>query len=79
MLDQVRHRRLFPTRFIQGAQRIIQDRIIWPILQQGDKMDKPPMIARLFDCYPPLRIIPGRLMGLGIRRERVRSPLAGKP
>jgi multidrug efflux pump len=24
MLDQVRHRRLFPTRFIQGAQRLIQ-------------------------------------------------------
>jgi 2-polyprenyl-6-methoxyphenol hydroxylase-like FAD-dependent oxidoreductase len=76
MLEHVRHRRLFPTRFIQGAQRVIQDRIIWPILQQGDKMDRPPLIARLFDRFPPLRIIPGRLMGLGIRRERVRSPLA---
>ena len=75
MLDQVRHRRLFPTRFIQGAQRVIQDRIIWPILQQGDKLDKPPLIARLFDRFPPLRVIPGRLMGLGIRRERVRSPV----
>jgi len=76
MLDQVRHRRLFPTRFIQRAQKIIQDRIIWPILLQGDRVDRPPLVARLFDRYPPLRAIPGRLMGLGVRRERVRSPEA---
>jgi 2-polyprenyl-6-methoxyphenol hydroxylase-like FAD-dependent oxidoreductase len=76
MLDQVRHRRLFPTRFIQGAQRIIQDRIIWPILRQGDRIERPPLIARLFDRFAPLRVIPGRLMGLGVRRERVRSPEA---
>ena len=76
MLDQVQHRRLLPTRFIQGAQRVIQDRIIWPILQQGDAMDKPPLVARLFDRFAMLRSIPGRLMGLGVRRERVRSPVA---
>jgi 2-polyprenyl-6-methoxyphenol hydroxylase-like FAD-dependent oxidoreductase len=76
MLDQVRHRRLFPTRFIQGAQRIIQDRIIWPILRQGDRIERPPPLARLFDRFPALRVIPGRLMGLGVRRERVRSPEA---
>jgi 2-polyprenyl-6-methoxyphenol hydroxylase-like FAD-dependent oxidoreductase len=74
MLDQVRHRRLFPTRFIQGAQSLIQDRIIWPLLRQGESVEQPPLVARLFNRFRVLRSIPGRLMGLGIRRERVRSP-----
>jgi len=74
LLDQVRHRRLYPTRFIQRAQKIIQDRIIWPMLRRGDRLERPPFVARLFDRFPALRVIPGRLMGLGVRRERVRSP-----
>ena len=32
--------------------------------------------VRMLDRYPLLRRIPGRLIGLGIRRERVRSPNA---
>ena len=76
LLHKVRDRRLWPTRFIQRAQRIIQDRIIWPMLRQGDQVERPPLVARLFDRFPPLRALPGRLMGLGIRRERVRSPSA---
>ena len=74
LLGQIQHRRLFPTRFIQRAQMIIQNRIIWPMLRQGDRIRRPPLVARLFDRFPPLRSIPGRLMGLGVRRERVRSP-----
>jgi len=74
LLDQVRYRRLYPTRFIQRAQKIIQDRIIWPMLSQADRLQRPPLVARLFDRFPALRVIPGRLMGLGVRRERVRSP-----
>jgi 2-polyprenyl-6-methoxyphenol hydroxylase-like FAD-dependent oxidoreductase len=76
LLHKVRDRRLWPTRFIQRAQRIIQDRIIWPMLRQGDQLDRAPLIARLFNRFAPLRVIPGRLMGLGVRRERVRSPEA---
>ena len=37
---------------------------------------KAPLIVRLLDRYPLLRRIPGRFIGLGIRRERVRSPQA---
>jgi len=76
LLHKVRDRRLWPTRFIQRAQKVIQDRIIWPLLRQGEAIDRPPLVARLFDRFPPLRGIPGRLMGLGVRRERVRSPEA---
>ena len=76
LLGKIQQRRLLPTRFIQRAQMIIQDRIIWPILRQGEQIERPPLIARLFDRFPVLRSIPGRLMGLGVRRERVRSPEA---
>jgi 2-polyprenyl-6-methoxyphenol hydroxylase-like FAD-dependent oxidoreductase len=74
LLHRVRDRRLWPTRFIQRAQKIIQDRIIWPMLQQGDRLENAPLVARLFNRFAPLRTLPGRLLGLGVRRERVRSP-----
>ena len=37
---------------------------------------KAPLFVRLLDRFPVLRRIPGRFIGLGVRRERVRSPLA---
>jgi len=76
LLSKVQERRMLPTRVIQRVQKFIQDRIIWPVLSNGDQPVRPPIIARLFDRFAPLRSIPGRLMGVGIRRERVRSPAA---
>jgi 2-polyprenyl-6-methoxyphenol hydroxylase-like FAD-dependent oxidoreductase len=76
LLGKIKQRRLLPTRFIQRAQMVIQNRIIWPILRQGEQIRRPPLIARLFDRFAVLRSLPGRLMGLGVRRERVRSPEA---
>jgi hypothetical protein len=35
--------------------------------------------VRLLDRYSPLRRIPGRFIGLGIRRERVRTPVFPSP
>jgi hypothetical protein len=34
----------------------------------------PPWFLRLFIYFPVLRRLPARLMGLGVRRERVTSP-----
>ena len=65
---------MFPTRVIQGAQKIAQERVIGRVLQNLSPITKPPLIVRLLDSYPLLRRIPGRLIGLGVRRERVRSP-----
>jgi len=76
LLHRVQQRRMLPTRVLQRVQTIIQDRIIWPVLQNGDRIEQAPLAVRLLDRFPPLRRLPGRLMGLGVRRERVRSPAA---
>ena len=76
LLHKVQERRLFPTRMIQGAQKLAQDNIIGRLLQPGEPITKAPLIVRLFDRIPLLRRIPGRFIGLGVRRERVRSPEA---
>jgi 2-polyprenyl-6-methoxyphenol hydroxylase-like FAD-dependent oxidoreductase len=76
LLHQVQERRLFPTRAIQAAQKAAQDNIIGRLLQTGAPITKAPLIVRLLDRFPLLRRIPGRLIGLGVRRERVRSPMA---
>ena len=76
LLHTVQDRRLFPTRVIQGAQKLAQDNIIGKLLQPGQPITKAPFIVRMFDRFPLLRRIPGRFIGLGVRRERVRSPIA---
>jgi 2-polyprenyl-6-methoxyphenol hydroxylase-like FAD-dependent oxidoreductase len=76
LLHKVQQRRLFPTRTIQGFQKLAQDRIIGRLLQPGAPLRKAPLIVRLLNRYPLLRRIPGRFIGLGVRRERIRSPAA---
>ena len=76
LLHKVQDRRLFPTRVIQGAQKAAQDNIIGRLLQPGSPIVQAPLVIRLLDRFPLLRRIPGRLIGLGVRRERVRSPAA---
>ncbi|TMJ19123.1 MAG: FAD-dependent oxidoreductase [Alphaproteobacteria bacterium] len=78
LLGRVEARRLFPTRMVQAAQKIAQDRIIGRLLQPGAPIARAPLLVRLLDRFPLLRRIPGRLIGLGIRRERVRSPLKSR-
>jgi len=79
LLHIVQDRRMFPTRVIQGAQKLAQDNVIGRLLQPGDPIRKAPLIVRLLDRFSALRRIPGRLIGLGVRRERVRSPAAPRP
>ena len=73
LLATVQKRRLWPTRVIQAGQKAAQERIIGKVLRDGGPI-RAPLAVRLLDRYPLLRRIPGRLIGLGIRRERVRSP-----
>ena len=83
LLRKVQERRIFPTRVIQWAQKAAQDNIIGRLLKPGEPIREAPLIVRLLDRFPLLRRIPGRLIGLGVRRERVSSPyapnLANKP
>ena len=76
LLERVQKRREWPTRVIQAGQKAAQDRIIGRLLQSTAPIRRAPFIVRLLDRFPLLRRIPGRLIGLGVRRERVRSPLA---
>jgi 2-polyprenyl-6-methoxyphenol hydroxylase-like FAD-dependent oxidoreductase len=76
LLHKVQDRRLFPTRVIQAAQKAAQDNVIGRLLQPGAPITKAPLLVRMLDKFPILRRIPGRLIGLGVRRERVRSPEA---
>jgi 2-polyprenyl-6-methoxyphenol hydroxylase-like FAD-dependent oxidoreductase len=75
LLYKVQQRRLLPTRIIQSGQKAAQDRIIGRVLDGGSPI-KAPAIIWLLDRFALLRRIPGRIIGLGVRRERVRSPLA---
>ena len=76
LLNRVEKRRLFPTRIIQSGQKAVQDRIIGEVFKPGARLDRPAWPLRMFNRFPVLRRIPGRIVGLGVRRERVMSPLA---
>jgi 2-polyprenyl-6-methoxyphenol hydroxylase-like FAD-dependent oxidoreductase len=75
LLGHVQKRRLLPTRLVQAGQRIVQERVIGRVLG-GEPITRAAWPVRMLDRFPLLRRIPGRMIGLGVRRERVRSPLA---
>jgi 2-polyprenyl-6-methoxyphenol hydroxylase-like FAD-dependent oxidoreductase len=77
LLHRVQKRRLLPTRIIQNAQKVAQDRIIGRLLGSTAPVTRAPLAVRLLDRFPLLRRIPGRFIGLGVRREHVRSPEGG--
>jgi 2-polyprenyl-6-methoxyphenol hydroxylase-like FAD-dependent oxidoreductase len=77
LLKKVQARRAFPTRVIQAMQKAIHDRVLTPLVVRKAVLDKVPFALRLFQSFPVLRRIPARLVGLGVRREHVRSPDAG--
>ena len=64
---------MLATRLIQRGQKAAQEAIIGRVLG-GAPIVRAAWPVRMLDRYPLLRRIPGRLIGLGIRRERVRSP-----
>ena len=72
-LHKVQARREFPTRVIQRGQKLAQDNVIGTVLS-GRPITSAPLLVRMLDRFPLLRRIPGRIIGLGVRRERVRSP-----
>jgi 2-polyprenyl-6-methoxyphenol hydroxylase-like FAD-dependent oxidoreductase len=72
-LRRVQERRAFPTRMVQGAQVLIQKRVITGVLGNQAEI-KPPLAVKLLQAFPVLRRIPARLLGIGIRPEHIRTP-----
>ncbi len=75
VLDEVRKRREFPTRMTQRMQVAVQDNLLSKAL--GSKQPfRPPALIRVIDAAPWLQGVTARLIGIGVRPEHVRSPVA---
>ena len=77
LLARVQARRMFPTRVTQAIQRIAQRRIIGRVLAADLVLTRAPLALRAIRRFPVLARIPARVVGLGVRPEHVRSPVAG--
>jgi 2-polyprenyl-6-methoxyphenol hydroxylase-like FAD-dependent oxidoreductase len=75
LLHKVEARRGLPTRITQRGQQLAQERIIGAVLLPDAAFTRPPWPVRMLNRFPLLRRIPGRMIGLGFRRERVASPI----
>lgn len=75
LLHKVEARRGLPTRITQRGQQLAQDWIIGAVLRPDAAFTQPPWPMRMLNRFPLLRRIPGRIIGLGFRRERVTSPV----
>jgi len=73
LLSEIQARRLFPVRVIQGLQRAVHANVLGPILGTSAQMETP-FAVRLLGRCPHLQRIPARIIGLGVRREHIRSP-----
>jgi 2-polyprenyl-6-methoxyphenol hydroxylase-like FAD-dependent oxidoreductase len=78
LLPQLQRRREWPVRVTQAAQRMVQDRVLMPVLggKVNTKVGHVPWPLRLLSRWPMLRRLPARAVGLGVRPEHVKSPRA---
>jgi 2-polyprenyl-6-methoxyphenol hydroxylase-like FAD-dependent oxidoreductase len=73
-LRQVQQRRLLPVRVIQRLQVIAQKRIIGTVLASNTRPQLPRAVLWLLRL-PFFARLPARLIGLGLRREHIRTPV----
>jgi 2-polyprenyl-6-methoxyphenol hydroxylase-like FAD-dependent oxidoreductase len=72
-LATVQRRREFATRVTQAFQVIVQKQLLERVLTGSNEEDLP-WIQRLINGSRPVRWIRGRIMGVGVRPEHVRTP-----
>ena len=75
-LDEVRARRLWPTKATQAAQVGIQNNVLVPVLGGADAELEVPLPMRVVTAMPMLQRLLARLLGMGVRPEHVRSAAA---
>jgi 2-polyprenyl-6-methoxyphenol hydroxylase-like FAD-dependent oxidoreductase len=76
LLAKVQARRELPVKLVQRLQKAVHDRILTPLVIRKAVLDTVPLPLRMFQLFPVLRRIPARIVGLGFRREHIRSPEA---
>ena len=69
-LARVQRRRMIPTVVTQGLQRVLQRRVVSPVLA-GRPISGAPLPLRLISSSSLLQAIPARLIGIGVRPEHV--------
>jgi 2-polyprenyl-6-methoxyphenol hydroxylase-like FAD-dependent oxidoreductase len=74
-LARVQKRREFPAKATQAMQVFFQNHLVSPALASREKF-RPPFFMRLFVYFPFARRLPARLIGIGVRPERVTSSRA---
>jgi 2-polyprenyl-6-methoxyphenol hydroxylase-like FAD-dependent oxidoreductase len=72
-LAGIQKRRMFPTRLTQRLQLLIQKRLIARVLATSDRVTLP-WIVRLALRSRVLSRIRGRMIGIGLRPECIRTP-----
>ena len=68
-LATVRRRREFPTAVTQTVQRVLQSRLLGPLLRGADPTP-PAALLGLVDRLPWLSVLPAYFIGVGVRPER---------
>jgi 2-polyprenyl-6-methoxyphenol hydroxylase-like FAD-dependent oxidoreductase len=72
-LAALQRRREWPARVTQRAQIAVQNKLLAPVLAGAQPSDGLPWPLKLLQRFPLLRRIPARLVGIGVRPERVET------
>jgi 2-polyprenyl-6-methoxyphenol hydroxylase-like FAD-dependent oxidoreductase len=72
-LAAVQRRREWPARVTQRAQVAIQNEVLSPVLAATQAPSHLPLPLKLLQRLPMLRRLPARLVGIGVRPERVQT------
>jgi 2-polyprenyl-6-methoxyphenol hydroxylase-like FAD-dependent oxidoreductase len=75
-LRAVQHRRDWPARVTQRVQVAIHDEVLAPVLAGTAAPARLPLPLKLLQRLPMLRRLPARLVGIGVRPERVETKAA---
>ena len=78
-LDAVQRRREWPARVTQRMQIAVQNEVLAPVLAGTTAPAEPPLAVKLLQRLPLLRRLPARLVGIGVRPERVRTQAFQRP
>ncbi len=68
-LQRIQQRREWPTRVIQAMQAFIHRHVVTG--RESKSGDSFPLLVRLLQWFPPLRVLPARFVGIGPRPEHV--------